>query len=127
MKRTILIVDDEVHLTRILEFTLRQAGYDTIVAHDGREALEKALASTPDLAILDLTLPVLDGGIVCREIKRAAGGRGVPVIILTARDISSRGRDESIEADLWMEKPFKFEALLEGIRALIGGGATQVE
>ncbi len=127
LKRTILIVDDEIHLTRILEFTLRHAGYDTITAHDGREALEKALSRTPDLVILDLTLPVLDGAIVCREIKRAADSRGVRVIILTAQDIARREADESIGADLWMEKPFKFEALLEAIDGLLGGAATGAE
>ncbi len=128
MAKRILIVDDEIHLARIIEFTLKHAGYETILAHDGREGLEKALSGRPDLVILDFTLPVLDGGIVCRELKRAEATRFIPVMMLTARDISSRGSDESIGADAWMEKPFNMEALLERIRVLCSSpGPKQAE
>lgn len=127
MKRTILIVEDEVHLARILDFTLRSAGYETIVAHNGREGLEKAISLCPDLVILDLTLPEIDGETVCREIRRAAGSKGTRVIILTGRDVGRGGGESSVGADLWMEKPFRFEALLDGIGRLLAGGSTPAE
>ena len=85
MKTRILVVDDEVHLAKILQFTLKHAGYEVSLAYDGGEALELFEREKPDLVILDLMLPVLDGYKVCNRIKEHPALK-VPVIILSARD-----------------------------------------
>lgn len=118
-KRKILIVDDEIHLARIIEFTLRAAGYETAVAHDGPEALEEAFASPPDLVILDLTLPRLGGEEVCRRLRAGERTRAIPVIMLTAYDVSRRPAGAKSGPDLWMEKPFEARILLDRIGELI--------
>lgn len=121
MKRRILIVDDEIHLARIIDFTLRAAGYETTIAHDGPEAIEAALSSPPDLVVLDLTLPRLGGEEVCRRLRAGERTRAVPVIILTAYDVSRRTANAVSGPNLWMEKPFEAKVLLARIAELIAG------
>jgi len=119
MPKKIMIVDDEVHLARILQFTLQHAGYDVVIAFDGREALEAFEEQSPDLVILDLMLPVIDGYKVCNTIKQDARRDGVPVIILSARNFEHETLDEQVQADLLMEKPFNTEKLLSAIAQLL--------
>ena len=119
MPGKIMIVDDEVHLARILQFTLQHAGYEVVTAFDGREAIETFEKERPDLVILDLMLPVIDGYKVCNLIKRDGPQAGVPVIILSARDFEKQKLDEDVRADLLMEKPFNTENLLEAISRLL--------
>jgi DNA-binding response OmpR family regulator len=119
MAPKILIADDEVHLARILQLTLERAGYETIVAYDGEEALKKTREEHPELVILDLMLPLLDGYKVCRRLKCDEGTKSIPVIILSARDLSRAELDEPMMADLFMEKPFNSTVLLERISNLL--------
>ena len=116
MPHKIMIVDDEMHLARILQFTLQHAGYDVVTAFDGKEALDAYEAERPDLVILDLMLPVIDGYKVCNRIKENGA---VPVIILSARDFKKERLEEPIGADLLMEKPFNTEHLLAEIGRLL--------
>jgi DNA-binding response OmpR family regulator len=118
MPRKIMIVDDEMHLARILQFTLEHAGYDVVTAFDGKEALETLEREVPDLVILDLMLPVMDGYKVCNVMKSGERYRHIPVIILSARDFGREELDEPLNADLLMEKPFNTEHLLEEISRL---------
>jgi len=115
----ILVVDDEVHIARILQLTLEQAGYAVALAFDGREALELLRKERPSLVILDLTLPVLDGYEVCAMIKEDERTRAIPVIILSARDLSNERIKKPFTADLFMEKPFNTAILLEKISGLL--------
>jgi two-component system alkaline phosphatase synthesis response regulator PhoP len=119
MPSKILIVDDEVHLARILQFTLEHAGFDVRTAFDGREALEKAKQERPDLIILDLMLPIIDGYKVCNILKSDEEFKTVPIIILSARDLSREELEEPISADLYMEKPFNTNNLIEKISELL--------
>lgn len=119
MPSKILIVDDEVHLARILQFTLEHAGYSVRTAFDGEEALEKARSEHPDLVILDLMLPIIDGYKVCNVLKSDEEFKGVPIIILSARDLSAEELDEPIGADLFMEKPFNTNVLIKKISELL--------
>lgn len=82
MEGTILIVDDEVKITEILKAYLENAGFDTLIAYDGKSALERVRTKNPDLVILDLMLPDISGEEVCKRIR---GESNVPVIMLTAR------------------------------------------
>ena len=119
MPGKIMIVDDEMHLARILQFTLEHAGYEVVTAYDGREALDSMDREDPDLVILDLMLPVVDGYKVCNMMKNGDRFRETPVIILSARDFSREKLDEPLNADLLMEKPFNTEYLLEEIARLL--------
>ena len=83
--QTILIVDDERDLVQVVEFNLRQAGFETIAAYDGEQALAAVRHRLPDLVLLDLMLPDLPGTEICRNLKSNPRTKSVPVIMLTAR------------------------------------------
>lgn len=119
MASKILIVDDEVHLARILQFTLEHEGYDVVMAFDGEEAVEKAKSECPDLVILDLMLPIIDGYKVCNILKDDNSLKDMPIIILSARDLSRERIEEPIQADLFMEKPFNTGDLINKISELL--------
>lgn len=119
MPHRILVVDDEVHLAKIIEFTLKHEGYSVSVAFDGEEALEMIRNDSPDLIILDLMLPIVDGYRICNRLKSDERYMNIPVIILTARNIEKENIEEPIQADLFMEKPFNTDKLLKNIRSLL--------
>ncbi len=119
MNRKILIVDDEMHLAKILQFTLDHAGYTTALAFDGKEALSMVLKEDPDLIILDLMLPGVDGYKVCNILKNDEKLRRIPVIILSARDFENEVLEEPLSADLLLQKPFNIEELLSEISRLV--------
>jgi two-component system OmpR family response regulator len=113
----VLVVDDEATLVDTIRYNLRREGYDVQVAGDGNEALRLARVSSPDLVVLDLMLPGLDGLEVCRELRREST---VPILMLTAKD------DEvdkivglEVGADDYMTKPFSMRELLARIRAML--------
>src|SRR5947199_405414 len=81
----ILIVEDERQLVKTLEYNFAREGYETLVAHDGGEGLRKAQTLLPDLVLLDLMLPVMNGLDVCRELRAGEKTREIPIIMLTAR------------------------------------------
>ena len=87
MRQRILIVDDETSIQELIKFNLEQAGFETEVANDGIEAIEKFESYKPDLIVLDLMLPGKDGYDVCKEIRRNSN---VPIIMLTAKKLNSR-------------------------------------
>ncbi|MGZ5353698.1 MAG: response regulator transcription factor [Actinomycetota bacterium] len=114
----ILVVDDEPAVRDALERALRANGYTVSTAVDGRDGLERAAIETPDLIVLDILMPRLDGLEACREL-RAAGDR-TPVLMLTARDaVGDRVEGLDAGADDYLVKPFALEELLARIRALL--------
>ncbi len=117
MKPLILVVDDDVKITAMLRRSLDYAGYRVREAHDGMEALEVAEAINPDLVILDIMMPLIDGLEVCRRLR--AGGDTL-IILLTARDeLSDKIRGLDSGADDYLVKPFSLEELLARVRALL--------
>ncbi len=113
----ILVVDDEAHIRELLSLYLRQEGYEVEEAQDGPAALELVRRSPPDLVILDIMLPGMDGWEVCRRLREISA---VPVIMLTARDDeedSIRGLD--LGADDYVTKPFSPRQLLARVRAVL--------
>ncbi len=116
-KRTILVVDDEPKLVKVMREYLEHDGYRVVSAGDGREALERYQEARPDLVVLDLMLPELDGLEVCRRLRRDSG---VPIIMLTAR---AEEVDElvglELGADDYVTKPFSPRALLARIRSVL--------
>src|SRR5579864_5117023 len=79
----VLVVDDDPHIVELIRYNLRQEGFDVDIAYDGCEAIEKARAVSPDLVILDLMLPYVDGLEVCRHLRDQGP---VPILMLTAKD-----------------------------------------
>ena len=116
-KRTILVVDDEPKLVKVVREYLEHDGYRVVSASDGREALERFHEARPDLVVLDLMLPEMDGLEVCRRLRRDSG---VPIIMLTAR---AEEVDElvglELGADDYVTKPFSPRALLARIRSVL--------
>jgi two-component system phosphate regulon response regulator PhoB len=126
-KGQILIVEDDRSLAEVLEYNLRQDGYQTVVANDGQEGLRQARVRAPDLVVLDLMLPMIDGLEVCRRLRADPATRNMLVLMLTAK---TEETDEvvgfSVGTDDYVAKPFSVKVLLERIRALLrrreGGG-----
>lgn len=114
MKR-ILVVDDEQPIAEILKYTLEREGYHVDCAYDGKEAVEKALTGSPDLVLLDVMLPELDGFEVCRQIRHK---KQMPIIMLTAKD-SEVDKVLGLEmgADDYVTKPFSNRELLARVKA----------
>lgn len=126
MSQRILVVDDEPAITDLLEYNLQRNGYRVVVAHEGHEALRLARDERPDLVILDLMLPGLDGLDVCRELRREST---VPIIMLTARDEEvERVVGLELGADDYVTKPFSVRELMARVRAVlrrIGSGEPE--
>jgi two-component system phosphate regulon response regulator PhoB len=115
----ILIIEDERALTEVLKYNLEREGYQTIVANDGQEGLRKAQLLLPDLILLDLMLPVLDGLSVCRELRAGEQTRHIPILMLTAKaEETDQVVGFSIGADDYVTKPFSVKVLMQRIKAL---------
>jgi len=120
MKPKILIVDDEPDALEVLGFKLREAGFDPIFARDGTRALAAARDERPDLMVLDLMLPEVDGLEVCKILRRDPATAGIPVIMLTARAAEmDRVIGLELGADDYVTKPFSPRELVLRIRKLL--------
>jgi two-component system OmpR family response regulator len=114
----LLLVDDEDNLRSMLTAALRHSGFDVDVASSGREALERVPESRPDVVVLDVMMPDLDGFEVCRRIRN--DGSQVPVLFLTARDaIDDKVRGLTLGGDDYLVKPFSLEELVARVEALL--------
>ena len=117
-KKTILIVEDEKNIVDILRFNLQREGYDTMEAYDGEDGLEKARSGKPDLILLDVMLPRMNGFDVCRALREE--GSNVPVVILTAREEETdKVLGLEIGADDYITKPFSMRELIARVGANI--------
>ena len=118
MEKKILIVEDEQNIVDILSFNLEREGYETIEAYDGPTGLKLALEENPDLILLDLMLPGMDGFDVCRQIRRA--GHATPILMLTAREEEAdKVLGLELGADDYITKPFSMRELLARVKANI--------
>jgi DNA-binding response OmpR family regulator len=119
-KRRILIVDDEDDLVVVLRLGLEHAGYEVSSAADGEEGLRRVHAAAPDLVVLDLMLPKVDGYKVCRALKFDERFRQIPVVILSARSgEQDRQLARSVGADVFVSKPYEMTDLLGKIDGLL--------
>jgi DNA-binding response OmpR family regulator len=117
MTHRILVVDDEPAVTDLLAYNLRKAHYDVMVASDGLEALRLANKASPDLILLDLMIPEVDGLDVCRELRKTSG---VPIIMITARgEEIDRVVGLELGADDYVTKPFSVRELMARIKAVL--------
>ena len=120
MRQTILVVDDEPDIVEIIQYNLEKSGFDVIVAADGPAALEKARDETPDLIVLDLMLPGLEGTDVCRILKQDERTRYIPILMLTAKSEEiDRIIGLELGADDYVVKPFSPREIALRIRNIL--------
>ena len=118
MPKRILIVEDEKNIVDILVFNLRKEGYETMEAYDGEAGLQLALEQDPDLILLDLMLPKMNGFDVCRNVR--AAGQATPILMLTAREEETdKVLGLELGADDYITKPFSMRELLARVKANI--------
>jgi DNA-binding response OmpR family regulator len=121
MTKKVLIVDDETNIVISLEFLIEQAGYDLRIAHNGQEALEQVVAFKPDLILLDVMMPHINGFDVCRRVRENPAWQNIKIIMLTAK-----GREVEVTkglalgADAYITKPFSTKELLAQVRHILG-------
>src|SRR6266850_5320350 len=124
----VLVVDDEPEAVELVEFNLKQAGFDVISAGDGGEALKKARSVLPELIILDVMLPEVDGMEICKMLRRDKTTAKIPVIMLTAKAAEiDRVVGLEIGADDYITKPFSPRELVLRIKKLIQRGQSAAE
>jgi len=118
--KKILLVDDEVDLVKTVQFSLELEGYKVLVSYNGEDALNQARKENPDLIILDLMLPKLDGYKVCRLLKFDERYKHIPILMLTAKT-QEKDKVLGIEtgADEYITKPFDMDVLMEKIKAYL--------
>ena len=121
----VLVIDDEPHIVKVIRKQLEIAGFEVSAAGDGSEGLAAVRAWRPDLVILDILLPGMDGYAVCEALKRDPALRQIPVLMLTAKALPA----EQVEgfrrgADGYLTKPFQLEELLGEIRRLLAKSGT---
>jgi len=118
-KTKVLVIEDDRALSEVLSYNLNVAGYEVLLATDGQDGLLRAQTKSPDIILLDLMLPVVDGLDVCRRLRAGSATKDVPIIMLTAKSEES---DEligfSLGADDYVTKPFSVKVLLERMKAL---------
>jgi len=122
----ILVVDDEQDAVDLVAFNLKQAGFQVVAAHDGAEALDKVQKHQPDLIVLDVMMPELDGLEVCKLLRRDSATAGIPLLMLTAK-ASEVDRILGLElgADDYVTKPFSPRELVLRVRKLLARGKPQ--
>lgn len=119
--KKILVVDDEELTTELAKTFLEKHGFNVIIAFDGEEGLSKAQAENPDLILLDVMLPTMDGFEVCKKLKESDNFKNTPILMFTAKGLSSdieKGR--AVGADEYIIKPFSGKALVATIRKHLG-------
>ncbi len=125
MEKKILVVEDEKAIADILEFNLKKEGYEVVCAYDGEAGLAKALEENPDLILLDVMLPKLDGFEVCKAVRKTSN---VPIIMVTAREEEvDKVLGLELGADDYITKPFSMRELMARIKANVRRGFAQAE
>jgi two-component system alkaline phosphatase synthesis response regulator PhoP len=116
----VLVVDDEEYIQHILNFSFGAEGYEVVTAADGEEALAKARNETPDIIVLDIMMPKMDGYEACRKLKSDPKTKDIPVILLTAkgRDVDRKLGSEA-GADDYVVKPFSPGRLIERVEGMM--------
>ncbi len=125
----ILVVDDEEDIARVVVKIMESRGHTVTTANDGPEALERVAADKPDVVILDLNLPKMDGYEVCRQIKSSDQTRHIPVVMMTAAyvRVEDADRGTALGADEYVVKPFLREVLIHNVERLIDKSAASAD
>jgi CheY-like chemotaxis protein len=119
-KGTILIMDDDLALQTVLEYALRNAGYEVVLAPDGQEGLRQLETLAPSLVISDIMMPNMDGVEVFQVLKERLQDHGIPIIIMTALNRKPWFADLEAEGAVIMQKPFEVDRLIDMINLTLG-------
>jgi DNA-binding response OmpR family regulator len=120
MAKKILIVDDEPSIIVALQFLMEQNGYETLVAFSGEEAMEVVAQHRPDLILLDIMLPVVDGFEVCQRVREKADWKDIRIVLVTALDRESNvAKGLALGADAYVTKPFANADLIAKVKELL--------
>lgn len=120
----ILVIDDESEITQIIEAFLQNAGYEVATENSSVVGIELAKQFKPDLVLLDIMMPNMDGYEICDELKKSSETRTVPVIFLTGKDSrDDKGKSFQVGGDMFVKKPFSCERLLEIINIVLASVA----
>ena len=126
VKQRILVVDDEPEAVELVEFNLKQAGYAVTTAADGAEALKKARSQTPDLIVLDVMLPEMDGFEICKTLRLETATARTPILMLTAKAAEiDRVLGLELGADDYLTKPFSPRELMLRIKKILARGQAE--
>jgi two-component system alkaline phosphatase synthesis response regulator PhoP/two-component system response regulator VicR len=123
MPLKILVCDDERHIVRLIQVNLERQGWNVVTAYDGKEGLEKVHSEKPDLLVLDVMMPYMDGFEVLKSIRKDPGTEKLPVIMLTAK-----AQDKDVfegyhyGADMYLTKPFNPRELVTFVKRIAAGG-----
>ncbi len=121
MTKKVLIVDDEPNIVISLEFLMKKEGYEVSVARDGQEAIERIQADPPDLVVLDVMMPRMNGFQVCETIRKDPSLGDIRILMLTAKGREAEvSKGLSLGADAYMPKPFSTHELVDKAKALLG-------
>jgi DNA-binding response OmpR family regulator len=116
----ILVIDDEPEITDIIETFLESAGYEVKSENSSVIGIERAKTFLPDLILLDIMMPFMDGYEVCKELKKSEDTSKIPVVFLTGKDArSDEGRSFEVGGDMFIKKPFSCERLLEIVKVVL--------
>ena len=125
MSKRVLIVDDEKNIVVSLEFLLEQAGYQYEIARDGREAMTLLTEFSPDLVLLDVMLPHINGFEVCRRIRENSAWADIKIIMLTAKGQEAEmAKGLALGANAYISKPFSTKMLIQQINTILGNDGT---
>ena len=117
---TVLIIEDDRSLANVLEYNLTNAGYQAHCAYDGQDGVSQARLKLPDLIVLDIMIPIIDGLEVCRQLRSIPETQSIPIIMLTAKgEESDQLVGFSVGADDYVVKPFSVKILMERIKSLL--------
>lgn len=121
MAKTILVADDEPFVLRSLEFILKKEGYRVVTAVDGQEALDKAKAERPDLCLLDIQMPRMDGNQVCRHLREDPERKNTYIVMITAKG-QEADRQNSLDsgANEYFTKPFSPRKVITRVKEILG-------
>lgn len=126
MGKRVLFVDDDPSMGRVVQSLLQQHGYQVTLARTGEACLDMARATPPDIILLDILMPSMDGFNVCQELRRDARLREIPVVILTAmKDPNLNERAFAAGAEVCMTKPFRPENLITSVRMALQNAAQK--
>ncbi len=120
MAKKVLVVDDEEYLLELVAVNLEPAGFEVIKAANGQEGLKKTITERPDLLVLDVRMPGLDGFEVCRQLKANPATKDIPVIFLSAyAQETDLKKGYSLGAEVYMKKPFDVEELVRTVKKIL--------
>jgi two-component system, chemotaxis family, chemotaxis protein CheY len=121
MAKTILAVDDSASMRQMIKLTLRGAGYNVIEAGDGQEGLSQAKAGSPHMILTDLNMPVMDGMVFIKELRKQPAFAGIPIVFVTTEsDAEKKSQAKAAGATAWITKPFQPEQLVAVAKKVLG-------